>query len=237
MTIESITVRSIKIEGLFEIFYYDVNYPANENVLIITGLNGCGKTQILNIIANLFDRKFSFFKGLVFKKVTVYLNNDTSIEIVKDDHSELGDIRVSFFEKAKLIEICGFSFIDEERTLAEIALITGMEEIDINKWLDTGRNDILSREEVIGRYGRLVSPQSNESSITVKTPQANAILDSINVHLIKEQRLFKKVKPDPRRSFKHQSDQTLMIESIQSYADELKELIAQRTQASYKIAQ
>ena len=43
-------INSIKIEKLFEIFDYDISFSTNENVLIITGPNGFGKTMILNII-------------------------------------------------------------------------------------------------------------------------------------------------------------------------------------------
>ena len=62
-------VKSVKIEGLFEMFDYDVKYPTSENVLIITGPNGFGKTQVLNIIFNLFNRKFLFFNKLKVRQV------------------------------------------------------------------------------------------------------------------------------------------------------------------------
>ena len=41
-------INSIKIENLFEIFNYDISFKENENVLIITGPNGFGKTMVLN---------------------------------------------------------------------------------------------------------------------------------------------------------------------------------------------
>ena len=55
MKIKNITtVKSVKIENLFEIFDYNIEYKTDENVLIITGPNGFGKTQILNILFHLF---------------------------------------------------------------------------------------------------------------------------------------------------------------------------------------
>ena len=53
-------INSIKIEKLFEIFDYNISFSANENVLIITGPNGFGKTMILNIIFNLYISKIFF---------------------------------------------------------------------------------------------------------------------------------------------------------------------------------
>jgi predicted ATP-binding protein involved in virulence len=69
MKIESLTtIKSLKIEKLFEIFDYHVEYPKKDNVLIITGPNGFGKTQVLNIIYSLFNKRFAFFIILYSKK-------------------------------------------------------------------------------------------------------------------------------------------------------------------------
>ena len=54
-------INSIKIENLFDIFSYDISFKKEENVLIIRGPNGFGKTMILNIIFNLFNRQFLFY--------------------------------------------------------------------------------------------------------------------------------------------------------------------------------
>lgn len=78
-----LNIESLEIISLFEIFNYTIEYPKNENVLIITGPNGFGKTQVLNILFNLFNRKFVFFQSLVFEKIVVSLNEDISIEISK----------------------------------------------------------------------------------------------------------------------------------------------------------
>jgi len=76
-------IESIDIKNLFEIFNYNIQYPKDENVLIITGPNGFGKTQVLNILFNLFNQKFVFFQSLVFDEITVKLSDDISIEIIK----------------------------------------------------------------------------------------------------------------------------------------------------------
>jgi predicted ATP-binding protein involved in virulence len=59
---------------------------------------------------------------------------------------------------------------------------------------------------------------------------------TINVHLIREQRLFKKI--DSReRNYRGERNQTIMIETIQTYANELRELISGRIQQSFSISQ
>ena len=60
----------------------------------------------------------------------------------------------------------------------------------------------------------------------------SAILDSIQVHLIKEQRLFKKAQ-NTERNYREEKDQTVMIETIQTYSKELKQLILEFSQKSF----
>ena len=43
-------INSIEIKNLFEIFNYNISFKSDENILIVTGPNGFGKTMILNII-------------------------------------------------------------------------------------------------------------------------------------------------------------------------------------------
>ncbi len=92
-------INSIKIEKLFDIFDYDISFKKNENILIITGANGFGKTMILNIIFSLFNRKFEFFQKLVFEKITLELDENIQIIISKELDSSGMRIFLRFCEK------------------------------------------------------------------------------------------------------------------------------------------
>jgi len=92
----AVTIKSVKIEKLFEIFDYDIEFAEGENVLILTGPNGFGKTTILRILYTLFScqsesllssflapHPFNFFEKLDFNRISISLNNDNVIEIKK----------------------------------------------------------------------------------------------------------------------------------------------------------
>ena len=74
-------INRLKIKGLFDLFDYDLDFTNEENLKIITGPNGFGKTMILNILYSLFNRQFSFFHKLVFEQIEVILENDYRVEI------------------------------------------------------------------------------------------------------------------------------------------------------------
>lgn len=242
------TIESIKIENLFEIFNYDIKYPKEENVLIITGPNGFGKTQVLNIIYNLFNRKFLFFQNLVFDKLTVVLSDNISIEIYKKevendvDKTEIeqkdgSELHILFKNEKQIIEDYIFNSKIDNNLLRSIDKYLPVGRIDTDRWIDHRTDQVYSFDGVIEAFSNQLPPEIANTLQKVKTQYANDILDSIDVHLIREQRLFKKVNFRERHYARSERDQNIMTETIQAYSDELKNLINDKTQQSYSISQ
>lgn len=175
-------IQSISIKNLFDTFNYDISFENDDNVLIITGPNGYGKTMILNIIFNLFNQNFVFFESLMFEKITLNIEKSGSLvgNRIEIDKTELGDIYYSYYE--------------------------GKEEIT--------SNDLASEE--------------------IYEAKAKSILNSISVHLIEEQRLYKKINSN---DLDIQDNEHLMVETIQSYANDLKKYISDLIQKSFNKSQ
>jgi len=235
-------INSIKIDKLFEIFDYNIPFNNKENLLIITGPNGFGKTMILNIIFSLFNRKFIFFHKLVFERITICLDNNTSIVISKNVENEKPNVKFTFVQNDKIIETFDYSSkleIDIERTIQRYLPVA---KIEIDKWIDHRSGRILTIDDLINEYADQLPDEVSKNLLKIKSKKINAILDSIKVHLIREQRLFRKVQTSERnyraeRNYREEREQTIMIETIQTYANELKQLIAQYSQKSFIISQ
>ena len=105
-----------------------------------------------------------------------------------------------------------------------------------DKWIDHRNDQIVELDELLVYYADQLPAEFSKNLLRINSKRANEILDSINVHLIREQRLFKKV-INPERNYRSERDQTIMIETIQTYASELKKLIIERTQQSFFISQ
>ncbi|MGB1206371.1 MAG: AAA family ATPase [Chitinophagales bacterium] len=117
-------IKSIKIEKLFEIFDYEIIYPENEDVLIITGPNGFGKTKILNIIFHFFDNAYhcTFLRTLIFEKISISLENDFLFEIKKEKDYSLSTynrkgVKISAREELKFLNSIKPYLIQEQRLL------------------------------------------------------------------------------------------------------------------------
>lgn len=240
-----LNIESIDIKNLFEIFNYNIKYPKNENVLIITGPNGFGKTQVLNIIYNLFNRKFVFFQNLVFDEITVNLSEDITIEIVKKEininsktKKQSSQLSFIFKNKKTVIENYIYSADIDSNMLRHIDNFLPLSRIDTNRWVNHRTDQIYSLEQVIEEFSEQLPSETINSFQKVKTKLANEILDSIDVHLIREQRLFQKVSRSDNRNYsRSERDQNIMTETIQEYSNELKGLINEKIQQSYTISQ
>ena len=229
----TVFIKSIEIIGLFDLFDYDIKYPTQENVLILTGPNGFGKTQILNIVFNLFNQNFLFFDKLVFKKITVRLSGN--IEIVVDK-TEVEKLHILFYENDEELEVLNiWKDIEQLKTFdrkiesRRIVLNTKEEDSDLPKF--SNAQDVFDRYRDYFREGGF--PQN---LLEIKNRRVHEILDSVNTHLIREQRLFKKVEQS-RRQATRRNDETVMIETIKVYADELKVLMSEKFQDSFNVSQ
>lgn len=229
-------INSVKIEKLFEIFDYNIAFSNSENLLIVTGPNGFGKTMILNIIFNLFNRKFLFFHKLVFDKITVLLDDKISIVVLKGIENDKPHVKFNFFRGNK--ELGTFDYSDKlesdiERTIQRYLPIR---RLDATRWLDHRTEKILTIDDLINEYAEQLPEKVGKNLLRIKSKEINDILDSIKVHLIREQRLFKKIR-NIEKNYREEKNQTIMIETIQTYAKELKQLITLNLQESFKISQ
>lgn len=235
-------IKSIEIQNLFEIFNYNISFKKDENVLIITGPNGFGKTMVLNIIFNLFNRKFLFFQKLVFEKITLELDENIKVIILKTITDGKSKISFSFYDKDKLnsyklIEIFDYSTkleLDFERTIDKYLPVN---KISDDQWIDYRTDRILNLEELLNEYAEQLPDKFSRNLLKIKSSKVNSILDSIQVHLIREQRLFKKAQNNVERNYREEKEQTLMIETIQTYAKELKQFILNNIQKSFNQTQ
>ena len=62
-------VISLKIRALFNTFSYDLHFNSQDNYLILTGINGYGKTTILNMSSALANKDLYYFYTVPFESI------------------------------------------------------------------------------------------------------------------------------------------------------------------------
>jgi energy-coupling factor transporter ATP-binding protein EcfA2 len=95
---ESTRILSISIEGLFGYNNIDIDMHKNNNLVILYGDNGSGKTTILNLINHIFSPEprsghRSFIGDITFKFIKIDLSNDLLI-LISRENSDDGPYRI-----------------------------------------------------------------------------------------------------------------------------------------------
>ena len=100
-------LESITIKKLFGLFDYHIKFDTVENITILTGPNGYGKTTILNIIYHFFNRNSAYFQKLNFASITFYFQNQKTVELKKGEHNVFNEIlqtKVYLIKEQRLIK-------------------------------------------------------------------------------------------------------------------------------------
>ena len=222
-------LSKIKIEGLFDLFDYTIPLENNENLLIITGPNGFGKTMILNIIDSFFNNKLDFFHKLVFKSITIWTNEHKKFIIEKNKAEN--EIEASIFANG--------IFITSHKHLLRKSniFISGSNKIISSIYYNL-HSDILSETKKHTEKENIITEETNESFYE----RLDSLSNQLKIYLIKEQRLLrrnpKKKKTDNSSDFFIQSEtEIFVIDTIEEYATELKDLINNNLDESYTITQ
>ena len=77
-------LKSLKIEALFNTFSYDIHFHSQDRYLILTGINGYGKTTILNMISSLASKDLYYFYTVPFASICFEFEDGSVLSLYSD---------------------------------------------------------------------------------------------------------------------------------------------------------
>lgn len=228
-------LESIKIKKLFGLFDYDIKLDNAENITILTGPNGYGKTSILNIIYHFFNLQIFYFQKLSFEQINFEFSEGKRIEITKKENKkkskiqlprliwvdceiEIIDITINLFENG--IKKASFVYDNElRREIAnELRNFFPIKQITEDLWYKIRTEEPLTFDEILNDNKERL-PDEVLSVIKKQIAEKNnliiKLLNNSNVYLIKEQRLL-------RRVFERFKEENTFLNTIEFYAKDLK---------------
>ncbi len=172
-------IKRIVIKNLFNTFTHEIIF--NENVTIIMGENGVGKTVTLNLIEAIFSSNLEYLLDTEYEEIKVVFKHETWI-ITRHVKIDTGGEHVSLEISSSKKDAESIS-IDWEQILP--ALPTFLEKVDDKTWYNRRNHMFYDRDYVFDKYGM----ESNVKPFTLPDWIINQQSKN-RVKLIKTQRLL-----------------------------------------------
>lgn len=199
-------ISKIKIEKLFG--YYSYTIDLSQDITIIHGLNGCGKTTVLKMIQAIFRKDTTYIKSVDFNSICFDFDNKSSLCVYKKEYSfslETNDKTQSFSYLAYSIKIENkyhefdyFEKSDEivstiENNLNRQRVLPFLEKVDDDYWFDKRLDIKLSSSEMISKYGSSILKRYSHYEDFIPD-EVIKIIDQVDVRLIATDRLTQQKK-------------------------------------------
>ncbi len=82
-------ISEIYIKGLYGVYTYHISNLLSQNLLVLTGYNGMGKTTILNIVKNIAESNLWFFYTLDFEEIKVSFEDGLVLSMSSYDSEQV----------------------------------------------------------------------------------------------------------------------------------------------------
>lgn len=91
-------IKKIEVEGLYDVFNHTIELK-DENITLILGENGLGKTVILKIINSFFSKAYSELFSYPYNMFKLVFDTDEAILITKEIAEDQNNLVLEYFKK------------------------------------------------------------------------------------------------------------------------------------------
>jgi predicted ATP-binding protein involved in virulence len=237
---------SVKIQKLFGYADIDIPLKQSDDITLIHGPNGCGKTTILELIRSVLKSDYARLKRIPFHSCAMKYDDGASLSIVKVEgpvteesgrpptrpiqfkycSTDSSGKESTFEQKWSTPRERTFPMAWIEREIPEL-IRTGSSE-----WLNRLTGETMSLDEVLEQYSDQLRTQRQVKQVP---DWLEMRLSSADIHLIRSQRLL--LSPHQRRYPDQDVRRAPIRETVDYYARELGRTISEKLAESVNIAQ
>jgi ABC-type transport system involved in cytochrome c biogenesis ATPase subunit len=229
-------VKSIHVDGLFDLFDHRVDLNLDERVTILHGPNGVGKTMLLQMVNALLKGKYGLFRQVPFKRFALEFTDDSRLELTIDSRKDKkGDtvlpiLTLRLLRPGERTEEHDVASNQDVVVIAETIArrLPWVHRFEDDVWLDEKNETLGSAEEMVSLYGDELPPLLPTARGITDPPWLVDLRQQVTVHFIEAQRLLR-FGPDETRRYRSRSR---TVFTVLNYARDLKDRISE-TMARY----
>ena len=197
-------MKLVRVEFTKLFGYFDYSIDFHDTVTILHGLNGCGKTTMLQTINAVFNKEMDTIKSTDLQSVSFFFSTGAILKLdrkkiyldpEKEKATGIIYLAYSIIENGKETVFDSFENTDEYQDIVKRFLkgyrpFPFLERINESTWYDRKRETKLNLEEVIAEYGTIIFRRYSREYLEDDIPQpVQDILASMDVRLIAADRL------------------------------------------------
>ena len=212
-------ITAIEVKKLFGVFTHRIDFDQSQNITLILGENGLGKTVILKLIKALGDNDLAAFREHVYEEFIFEFDDKSKLSVTrKAREKKAPEVEFSYFEPSKKKPLTYtlsdkdssriYRRIDRERFYnksANMRVHSGeidflfdryipveLERLGIDAWYDSSVKAMYSTEEIIRKYAPYLPPEFTDYFLEDVAKWIRELSVKISVKLIETQRLLVK---------------------------------------------
>jgi len=227
-----VRIKEISVKGLFGVFDHLIPMRMEDQITIIHGPNGFGKTILLKMLYGMFARRYQVLRDIPFGSLTITFQSSERLVVTKKLDNSVpeksnGTSKILLFEffdrKNKKQEFTPKhpSGKDIDFPLRAIETFTDLERIDPETWLNPATQEILSLQEAIEGFSENLPFPLKEIK---DPPWLKRIRETLPIRFIETQRLLR---PSSQRRKRPSSwgPFSTMVPAVANYSEELSKAI------------
>lgn len=232
-----------EVEGLLGLFKHTVKLAADQEFVILYGPNGIGKTRFLELINATFNGRFLEIIQIPFDSLTLTFDDRSKLILAREGQRALFDSGLEGSTQDLLVTLSPPSGSQVKwnmsnarttggqlsRVLRIIESEAPVNRLSLNEWYDVANGDLLSRDQLLDRYGSSLPPESRPYQLP---EELQKFLGGLESHLIETQRLLR---DSPRIKSPRGTEKTskATVEAFsQNFAQQMGDVLAQNSRTS-----
>jgi len=233
------------VSGLFDRFTHDIIFKPDEQITIMIGPNGFGKTMVLRIANALFNEPLRRLAGMPFNQVLVDFDNGSILRVErnqKEKSEEKSRTRLALAFKESLTSKEEIFLADRKINPRDLPYPTGviedyipmLDQIGPSEWRNRRTGELLDLEDVLDRFADDL-PRIESVEMPTTPDWLKAIRHAIPVRLIDTERLTHPHISHQGRlksQYRARHSEHIMQRTVRRYSEELAERV-QATLSEY----
>ncbi len=224
------SIKSIRIENLFESFNHEINFSQDSNITMILGRNGLGKTVILKIIKAILDKDIFQLENIEFSNIIIEIDDEESWSFIKKNkQNEDIEHNLILVRLKNNEEIDRISLSSIEENLKQIRrsisryIPSAYKLIDIDEWVDRRTDLRYSTTEIIEKFKNSI-PDNIFNDYLIFPQWYSDFTNNLNVSLIETQRLLTFAPESEEYSYRERG-QLIYKNTVEKYSEDLVQQI------------